>query len=386
MPPRTRIPARRETSGEFASQPHDPLQRGRGRSLSRGRRSVNARVLGGVKYDWFDTVIHGRSVGSPPLAWGEFSWLFMARFLSESVRDELAHEFEQLEQTEGMLLITEGMRVKRFVRGLREYIFRSVVGSNCSTFAEVLSLALQLKQRQKEKGGNGWDSHKKQRVEGSQSSHPSVGVAYVPGYQAGHIRKDCPAAVTQPSSSHASTPTALASSQALSALVRQLGCSSGRGSVVAQKSGRGFGGRVQAQEGRDAHVLFDPGATHSFVSLSFATQLDKNPSSLDETLAVTTPVGEILLVDCVYRSYVVSIGGRELLANLIALDMVDFDVILSMDWLASHYDTLDCHNKVVKFKMLGEYVFSFQGEQGWTPYNLISSLGASRLLRKGCQG
>ncbi|KAJ1418515.1 hypothetical protein SESBI_15812 [Sesbania bispinosa] len=32
--------------------------------------------------------------------------------------------------------ITEEMCFKRFVRGLREYIFRSVVGSNCSTFAE----------------------------------------------------------------------------------------------------------------------------------------------------------------------------------------------------------------------------------------------------------
>ncbi|MCI50544.1 hypothetical protein A2U01_0071788, partial [Trifolium medium] len=48
--------------------------------------------------------------------------------------------------------ITEEMRIKKFVRGLREYLFRSVVGSNCSTFAEVLSLALQIEQRQKEKG------------------------------------------------------------------------------------------------------------------------------------------------------------------------------------------------------------------------------------------
>ncbi|KAJ1420255.1 hypothetical protein SESBI_14387 [Sesbania bispinosa] len=101
----------------------------------------------------------------------------MARFLPESVRDGLAHEFERLEQTEGE------MRVKRFIRGLREYIFRSAVGSNCSTFSEVLSLALQLEQRQKEKGGSGRDSRKKQRVEGSQSSHPSVGVRSVPGYQ-----------------------------------------------------------------------------------------------------------------------------------------------------------------------------------------------------------
>ncbi|KAJ1440945.1 Aspartic peptidase domain superfamily [Sesbania bispinosa] len=475
MPPRTMILARRESSGEFASQPHDPLKRGCGRGCSQDRRGFNAGVLEDVKYDWFDTVTRGRLVGSTPLAWGEFSRLFMACFLLESVRDGLAHEHSPYP-------ITKEMRVKRFIRGLREYIFRSMVGSNCSTFAEVLSLTLQLEQRQKEKGGSGRDSRKKQWVEGLQSSHPSVSAGSVPGYQVqqraishrggssgqsfgtvqsrrsdqgrssrttfpqchfgvtstpcptcgrlhtwacfggsrvciqfgqtGHIRRDCPVAMTHPSSSHASAPTALASSQAHSALVRQFGGSSCRGSGVAQQSGRGSGGRGQAQSGRgqarvfamtrqdaqasnvvvtgilpicsrDAHVLFDPGATHCFVSLSFATHLGKSPY-LDETLAVTTPVGKILLADCVYHSCVVSIGGKKLFANLVALDMVDFDVILGMDWLASHYATLDCHNKVVKFEIPGESAFSFQVEEGWVPYNLFSSLGASRLLRKGC--
>ncbi|KAJ1428506.1 hypothetical protein SESBI_09022 [Sesbania bispinosa] len=48
MSPRTRIPARREASGEFASQPHDPLQRGRGCGHSRGRGGVNAGRHGSV--------------------------------------------------------------------------------------------------------------------------------------------------------------------------------------------------------------------------------------------------------------------------------------------------------------------------------------------------
>ena len=104
--------------------------------------------LEGVAHDWFETVTHGRQTGSPPIAWKEFSELFMARFLPESVRDQLAHEFEIFEQTEGMSIseysarftqlsrhapyhITEEMRIKKFIRGLREYIFRSVVGSNC---------------------------------------------------------------------------------------------------------------------------------------------------------------------------------------------------------------------------------------------------------------
>ena len=58
--------------------------------------------LEGVAYDWYDTVLRGRPTGSPSLAWNEFTQLFMARFLPESVRDALAYEFEGLEQVEGM--------------------------------------------------------------------------------------------------------------------------------------------------------------------------------------------------------------------------------------------------------------------------------------------
>ncbi|KAJ1428445.1 Zinc finger, CCHC-type [Sesbania bispinosa] len=244
MPPRTRIPARRETSGEFASQPHDPLQRGRGRGRSRGRQGVNVGVLEGVEYDWFDTMTHGRSVGSPPLAWGEFSW-------------------------HAPYPITEEMRVKRFIEGLREYIFRFVVGSNYSTFAEVQQRAVS------QRGGSSGQSLGTTQIRRSDQGRSSrttfsqrhfavtstpcpicgrlhIGVCFGDSrvcHQcdwAGHIRRDCPVAVTQPSSSHASAPATLASSQAPSAPVRQFGGSSGRGSRMAQQSGRGLGGRGQA--------------------------------------------------------------------------------------------------------------------------------------------
>ncbi|XP_073224483.1 uncharacterized protein [Cicer arietinum] len=124
----------------------------------------------------------------------------MTRYLLESVRHGLVHEFERLEQTKDMIVseysahftqlirhapypITEEMRVKRFIRGLRDYLFRYVVGSNCSTFAEVLSLTLQIEQRQKEKGGNRQDSRKKQRVESSYNNYPNRGGGYMFDYQ-----------------------------------------------------------------------------------------------------------------------------------------------------------------------------------------------------------
>ena len=51
------------------------------------------------------------------------------------------------------------------------------------------------------------------------------------------------------------------------------------------------------------------------------------------------------------------------MVDLIELDMVDFDVILGMDLLASCHSTLDFHNKVVKFDMLGELTIVLQGDQ-----------------------
>jgi len=136
---------------------------------------------------------------------------------------------------------------------------------------------------------------------------------------------------------------------------------------------------------QDAHVLFDTGVTHSFVSSCFALRLAKSSSFLDETLVVTTPVGDNLLAKSVYCSRDVSIKGKVLPTDLVVLDMIGFDVILGMNWLSFNYAIVDCHNKVVKFEKPGEATFSFQGERIWVPNNLISSLRANKLLRRGYQ-
>jgi sulfatase maturation enzyme AslB (radical SAM superfamily) len=44
-------------------------------------------------------------VNSPPMAWKEFLIMFLKRFLSESVRDIKAYEFERLVQ--GDLTVTK---------------------------------------------------------------------------------------------------------------------------------------------------------------------------------------------------------------------------------------------------------------------------------------
>ena len=133
-------------------------------------------------------------------------------------------------------------------------------------------------------------------------------------------------------------------------------------------------------------MLLDPGATHSFVSPSFALKLGVQPARLETPLSVTTPLSDALEADIYFPSCPISVVGRDLLAYLILLDVMDFEVILGMDWLARHYAILDCREKQVIFRIPGDSEFGFRGEQIPAPSNLISAITARRMLRRGCHG
>lgn len=56
-----------------------------------------------------------------------------------------------------------------------------------------------------------------------------------------------------------------------------------------------------------------------------------------------------------------TVCDRDTLANLIELEMIDFDVIMGIDWLSSCYATVDCRDKVARFQFQGESVLEFKG-------------------------
>ena len=77
---------------------------------------------------------------------------------------------------------------------------------------------------------------------------------------------------------------------------------------------------------------------------------------------------------------------RVLPADLIELDVLDFDVVLGMDWLSENYASIDYRNKCIKFKTNESIDFIFQGERSAVLTRLISVIRARRSLDKGCQG
>ena len=81
-----------------------------------------------------------------------------------------------------------------------------------------------------------------------------------------------------------------------------------------------------------------------------------------------------------------TVNGKDFRVDLIVLDLVDFDVILGMDLLASYHAIVDCQQKTVQFAVLVETPFQFRGDVSTSPSKLISSLRPIRLLKKRCLG
>ncbi|XP_070056508.1 uncharacterized protein [Nicotiana tomentosiformis] len=134
---------------------------------------------------------------------------------------------------------------------------------------------------------------------------------------------------------------------------------------------------------RDASVLFDPGFTYSYVSSLFAHLLDISRESLSTHVYVSTPGGDFVVVDWIYRFCVVTFNGYETRANLLLVDMTDFESILGIDWLSPYHAILDCHAKTVTLAMPELPWLEWKGSFVSTSSRVISFLKARHMIEKG---
>jgi len=94
-------------------------------------------------------------------------------------------------------------------------------------------------------------------------------------------------------------------------------------------------------------VLFDAGATHSFINPATAKQIACVVEDLNMHLCVLTPVGSVYQTDRVVLNCSIMIQNREFLADLVVLNIQGYDVILGMDWLTKYRATTDCKQKML---------------------------------------
>jgi hypothetical protein len=94
-------------------------------------------------------------------------------------------------------------------------------------------------------------------------------------------------------------------------------------------------------------VLFDSGASHSFIAANFLQKHNLPLSMLKNQMIVSFPGGDIHARH-VCPKVSILIRGVEFLANLIVLESKRIDMILRMDWLRKHNGMINCAKKVVR--------------------------------------
>jgi len=97
-------------------------------------------------------------------------------------------------------------------------------------------------------------------------------------------------------------------------------------------------------------VLFDSRATHSLISSNAVSQighqLHKNPTNL----LISLPVGQVIECHVIFENRPLSIDQKVFKADLTQLDLLEFDIVLGMDWLSKQGATIDCQKQKVTLK------------------------------------
>ena len=91
-----------------------------------------------------------------------------------------------------------------------------------------------------------------------------------------------------------------------------------------------------------ARVLFDSGASHSFIAASVVIELGLEVEAFEEPLYVSSPLGIRARIGMICRGCELEISGILLTVDLRVMDMSEFDVILGMDWLTAYRVVIDC--------------------------------------------
>ena len=115
-------------------------------------------------------------------------------------------------------------------------------------------------------------------------------------------------------------------------------------------------------------VLFDSGASHSFIVASCARELGLEVKALERPLCVSSPLGTRVSVDLICRGFKLKISRIVLIVDLRVMDMSEFDIILEMDWLTAYQVVIDCEHRRVTAYTQDNTRLTFQGDK----HNVLS--------------
>ncbi|KAJ9542679.1 LOW QUALITY PROTEIN: hypothetical protein OSB04_029185 [Centaurea solstitialis] len=345
--------------------------------------------------DWWDLVLKRLSEARiTALTWEEFKVMFDEELAPSIERERIVAEFLNLTQmTETVNEITakflekllfvpgyangESLKMARYLGILKTEIKGAVATKRCKTFNDMVEIAkaqeLYLEERQQGKLGaaKNYKGAKGDSRSGSatcskcgrnhrgecRARKTSCFKCGKPGhfsrdykeamktcfhcYQPGHIKPDCPRLKGAPV--QAPAPAMLSITD---------GTTTGKSGPTTR--GRDFQLTVEEAHtapdvitgifpvnSKPALVLFDTGATWSYVSHKFCKDFQIELGKLDRPVTIDVATEKVHVVERVYRGCTIDIFGVQFSINLIPVSMNGIDVVVGIDWMFPNRATTD---------------------------------------------
>ncbi|KAI3715042.1 hypothetical protein L6452_22008 [Arctium lappa] len=131
-------------------------------------------------------------------------------------------------------------------------------------------------------------------------------------------------------------------------------------------------------------ILFDSGASFSFVLNSFFPRLSVPTTSLEDALVVELADGDQVVVRDILKGCKLEIKGREFSVDLMPLVIGGFDVVIGMDWLSNNHVEILCAKKLIRIPISDVESVTVYGERRKGKVAIISIVKARKCLSKGC--
>ncbi|KAD3068885.1 hypothetical protein E3N88_36765 [Mikania micrantha] len=133
-----------------------------------------------------------------------------------------------------------------------------------------------------------------------------------------------------------------------------------------------------------ASVLFDSGASMSFVSSTFCDGLSGKVKKIDRVFDVETAIGKMTRVTEAIDDCYVEIEGHRFPVRLFLITLGGFDVVLGMDWLAKYEANIVCRRKMICLRAMDGSSVTVYGDKAMYAPKIISMIKADVMMRRGC--
>nr|AAX96624.1 retrotransposon protein, putative, Ty3-gypsy sub-class [Oryza sativa Japonica Group]ABA92970.1 retrotransposon protein, putative, Ty3-gypsy subclass [Oryza sativa Japonica Group] len=339
--------------------------------------------LRGPAADWWENYCNAHPELTN-IAWDEFAMAFRAAHVPESTIDMKKEEFNRLKQGNNSIneylsqfnklaryapkeVDTDNKKIRKFLKGIAVGMRLQLLAHDFPTFQHMINKALLLEDARKESA----EEYKKRK-----SNHQGNSSRGAPRPRYGHAN-----------GSTARTPTPAA------ALSRPNSQARGQGSRASNNFGRGRMNHIQAETAQDvpdvvmgmfsvnsvpAIVLFDSGASHSFISQAFVKRNGWKTQNLHVPMIVHSP-GRNIRATQICPEVNLRIEEVDFLAKPIVLDSQSLDIILGMDWLAKHKGQIDCAERSITLQGPGGKQVRFTSNTPTTSRSILTCLQVTSL-------